>query len=392
MNSKTGEIKIVLSGILFGICFFTSAHAQQNDKRATPVRFEKKQIASESVESVAVFDVNNDGKLDLVSGEFWYKGPEFFDRFYIGEVKRVGEYWDDFLTIPMDVNGDGNMDFITGGWFNKSLIWRENPGNSGPWKDHLIDETGNVETARDWDVDNDGFPEIVPNNPNLPFKFYKLERDKAGKGTGAFTKIQVADKQDHGIGFGDVNGDGRGDFIISTGWLEAPKDVLKDKWIAHNDFKFGTASVPILVVDVNGDKKNDIIVGQAHSYGLDWYEQTTKSGKIDWIKHVIDPYNSQFHSMEWIDLDNDGKFELLTGKRYRAHNGNDPGEKDLVGIYYYQWNGETFVKQVISHGPYGVGKGIGVFFSTADLHGSGRKDIIVAGKDGLFVFFNQGNN
>ena len=47
----------------------------------------------------------------------------------------------------MDVNGDGNMDFITGGWFNKSLIWWENPGNNGPWKDHLIDETGNVETA-----------------------------------------------------------------------------------------------------------------------------------------------------------------------------------------------------------------------------------------------------
>lgn len=391
MNIKMSKKSFFLLTISLG-CFAVQVRAQQKEKRSSPIRFEKKMIASESNESVAVFDVDNDGKPDLVSGEFWYKGPEFFDRFYIGEVKRFREYWDDFATIPMDVNGDGKMDFITGGWFNKSLIWRENPGNNGPWKDHVIDETGNVETVRAWDVDNDGHPEIVPNNPNLPFKFYKLQRDKSGKGLGTFIKTQIAEKQGHGVGFGDLNGDGRGDFIISSGWLEAPKDVMKDKWIAHNDFSFEDASVPMIVADVNGDSKNDIIVGQAHSYGLDWYEQTTKSGKIGWIKHNIDPFNSQFHTMDWVDLDGDGKMELVTGKRYRAHNGGDPGEKDMVGLYYFQWNGEAFVKQIISHGPYGVGKGIGVYFSIADLRGTGRKDIIVAGKDGLCVFFNEGNN
>lgn len=386
------KLKLVTFVTLFASCFTASAQAQQKEKRASPIKFEKRMVASESIESVGVFDVDNDGKPDLVSGEFWYKGPEFFDRFYIGEVKRVREYWDDFATIPMDVNGDGKMDFITGGWFNKSLIWRENPGNNkDPWKDHIIDETGNVETARAWDVDNDGHLEIVPNNPNLPFKFYKLDRDKAGKALGTFTKVQVAEKQGHGLGFGDLNGDGRGDFIISSGWLEAPKDVMKDKWVAHNDFTFEDASVPMIVADVNGDAKNDIIVGQAHSYGLDWYEQTSKAGKIAWTRHNIDPFTSQYHSMDWVDLDGDGKMELVTGKRYRAHNGGDPGEKDVVGLYYFQWNGEAFVKQTISHGPYGVGKGIGVYFSIADLTGDGRKDIIVAGKDGLCVFYNKGN-
>ncbi|ACT92897.1 FG-GAP repeat domain-containing protein [Dyadobacter fermentans] len=376
---------------LMGACASLSAQAQQKEQRASPIVFEKKMIASESVESVGVADVDNDGKPDLISGEFWYKGPEFFDRYYIAEVKREREYWDDFATIPMDVNGDGNVDFITGGWFNKSLIWRENPGNNKPWKSHEIDETGNVETARAWDIDQDGYPEIIPNNPNLPLKFYKLDRTPSGKGQGKFTKVQVADKQGHGLGFGDINGDGRGDLIISSGWLEAPKDIMKDKWILHSDFTFEDASVPMIVADVNGDSKNDIIVGQAHSYGLDWYEQTTKSGAISWIKHTIDPFTSQYHTMDWVDLDGDGKMELVTGKRYRAHNGGDPGEKDMVGLYYFQWNGEAFVKQTISHGPYGDGKGIGVYFSIADLNGDNRKDIIVAGKDGLCVFFNRGN-
>lgn len=387
------SLQKILTSFCIASCVMISANAQNKVKVQSPIRFEKKMIASESFESVAVFDVDNDGKQDIVSGEFWYKGPEFFDRFYIGPVKRHQQYTDDFATIPMDVNGDGNMDYVTGGWFNKSLIWKENPGNTkSPWKEHIIDETGNVETARAWDVDGDGHLEIVPNNPNLPLKFYKLERDQNGKGLGTFIKTQVAEKQGHGLGFGDINGDGLNDFIISSGWVQAPKNPLKDKWILHTDFNMEDASVPMIITDVNGDSKNDIIVGQAHSYGLDWLEQVVTAGKRSWKKHSIDPFTSQYHSMEWVDLDNDGKMELVTGKRYRAHNGGDPGEKDQLGIYYFQWNGENFVKQTISHGPYGVGKGIGVYFTTADLRGNGKKDIIVAGKDGLCVFFNQGND
>ena len=52
--------------------------------------------------------------------------------------------------------------------------------------------------------------------------------------------------------------------------------------------------------------------------------------------------------------------------------------------------GESFTKNVISYGTFGIGKGTGIYFSIADLHNTGRKDIIVAGKDGLYVFFNEG--
>jgi hypothetical protein len=187
-----------------------------------------------------------------------------------------------------------------------------------------------------------------------------------------------------------VNGDGRGDFILSSGWLEAPVNPYKETWKFHNDFTMGTASIPIIVADVNTDGQNDLIAGQAHSYGLDWYEQKKNNTKTVWVKHSIDPFNSQFHTMKWIDIDGDGKEELITGKRYRAHNDNDPGANDPVGIYYFKWNGETFSKQIISYGEYGEGKGTGLYFSTADLKSSGRKDIIVAGKDGLFIFFNNG--
>src|SRR3546814_16875764 len=61
-------------------------------------------LGSESYESAGILDVNGDGKPDIVSGAYWYEGPAFTTKHYIGEVKAYGEYWDDFSTIPMDVN------------------------------------------------------------------------------------------------------------------------------------------------------------------------------------------------------------------------------------------------------------------------------------------------
>src|SRR5690606_97244 len=113
-----------------------------------PLTFKKQLIAAESAESAGVFDVNGDGVLDIVSGSFWYEGPNYKKRTLIGQIKRENEYFDDFSTIAMDVNGDGRMDFVTGGWFDGSLIWKENPGNNREWTQHLIAKAGNIETTR----------------------------------------------------------------------------------------------------------------------------------------------------------------------------------------------------------------------------------------------------
>ena len=105
-----------------------------------PLRFQKVIISDEHYESCGVFDVNNDGVLDIVSGAYWYPGPKFDRKCKIGPVRQEGEYYDDFSTIPMDVNGDGHMDFITGGWWGNSIRWRENPRGdpTKPWPEHVI--------------------------------------------------------------------------------------------------------------------------------------------------------------------------------------------------------------------------------------------------------------
>jgi hypothetical protein len=360
-----------------------------------PVKLRKHLISHDRYESAGVFDVNGDGKPNIVSGAYWYEHPDIATQHPIGEVQAIGEYYDDFSTIPMDVNGNSRLDFITGGWWGDTIRWRENPGSpDATWPEHIIAHTGNVETTRGWDVDGDGRIEIVPNTPGAPLVVYKLNVDERGYGTGSFTPHLVwQQSQGHGLGFGDINGNGRGDFVLNKGWLEAPAEPFKDAWTFHPEFDLGgMACVPILVEDVNGNGRCDLIVGNGHGYGLDWWEQKESTGgKIEWIKHPIDPYNAQYHDMHWVDIDGDGQPELVTGKRFRAHCGHDAGSADDVGIYYFKWNGSSFSKQVVAYGPPGKGKGCGIFFSIADINNSGRLDIIAPGKDGLYYFENLGN-
>ena len=357
------------------------------------MRFNKRLIDSVSYEAASVFDVNNDGILDIVCGEYWYEGPDFTKKHKICDIQPEGEYYDDFSDYPMDVDGDGNMDIITGAWWGQTLRWRKNPGKTGEeWKTFDIEHTTFIETIRYFDIDGDGDVEIFPNTPAVPQSFFKLVKDSNGKGTGKFKKYTIGEEgSGHGMGFGDLNGNGLTDIILSNGWLENPGDPFQPNWKFHPDFSFGSASVPILVYDVNKDGINDIIVGNAHGYGLFWYEQIIdKDGARSFVKHDIDLEGSQFHDLVLYDIDKDGELELITGKRYRAHNGNDPGDNDPCGVYIYKIKDSKFEKIVLDYGDSKEHSGVGIYFWLADLNGNGYMDIVAPGKEGLYLFENLG--
>ena len=257
---------------------------------------------------------------------------------------------------------------------------------------HDICQVGPIETVRCWDIDGDGVVEVVPNAGGNVI-FFRLVLDSQGKGTGKFTKHVVKQAGcGHGLGFGDINGDGRGDFVVPDGWLEGPARPLTGEWVWHDGpFHLGRASVPIVVHDVNKDGLADLIVGQAHAYGIDWYEQVAGAdGKRTWSRHPIDRFCSQYHDMQLADIDNDGQPELVTGKRYRAHNGHDPGSRDPLFVRYYELDRGAFACRDIDYGSHGQHSGVGLSMWVADINGDGWQDILAPGKEGLYLFKNLG--
>lgn len=353
------------------------------------VLFERTQIGDTTFEAASIFDVNNDGHPDLISGEYWHEGPDFATAHKICTVMQVDDYYDDFSDYPMDVNGDGYLDIVTGGWFGQTVYWWENPkGQPAEWTVHEVAKTSNIERCVFYDIDGDGHVEVFSNTE--PIHFFRLDRDENGDALGHFTQYTIASEGGggHGFGCGDINGDGRADMVFSGGWMEAPADPYDvNAWTWHPGFNFGLASVPILIHDVNKDGKNDIIVGNGHGYGLWWYEQQDGD---QWAQHVVETSRGQFHEMQLADIDNDGELEVVTGKRYRAHRGHDESSADPLGTYYYDIESEGFTRHTLDYGPAGQASGIGIYCWIADTNGDGWKDILAPGKEGLYLFTSLG--
>lgn len=377
------------------------------------LRWKIKLLTVDSNEGIDVGDFNKDGKPDVIAGRNWYAAPD-----YVSRPVRTIEDWNGYVEsngdYVIDVDSDGWLDVIAGSFIPSQVYWYKNPGldalrRGQMWKKNLLVDTqaSQNEGQLMHDLDKDGKPEWIvnswrKNSPMLAWRFSTRKvtiPNKKGKKKGngssqqvvTLKRIMINSKGNgHGMGFGDVNSDGREDIICGTGWYERPvSDIFHKAWKFHPDWNFH-ASVPVLVRDLNGDGRNDIIWGKGHDFGLQWWQLTApgEGGKVQWKEHVIDNKFSQPHCLHFADLDGDGQDELITGKRVRAHNGNDPGGDLKPCMYYYKFNNKThkFSKHVIEEGSVGTGLQI----RTVDLNKDGRLDIAVAGKSGTYLLFNQG--
>jgi hypothetical protein len=350
--------------------------------RPADIPFEKRTIDLGANESCTLADVNKDGKLDIVAGENWFAAPGW-KKTRFRELAFNNNYIDSFSDLTVDVNGDGYPDIVSATWFSRTLSWWQNPGNSGgAWKQHMIEEGKNVEFAFLVDLNNDGKAlEVLPQfgGRQANTAWYELVN-------GQWRRHVVSEQaHGHGIGAGDVNKDGKNDVLTPKGWYEAPD------WKWHPDWDMKVHISFIHVGDVNKDGRNDLIYGHAHDYGLLWMEQGSSG---TWTEHMIDDTWSQAHAVTYVDLNGDGQKDIVTGKRWMAHE-HENGAKDPNGVYWYEpivvppplGNGKLqWVKHVID---FGGRTGGGMQIQAQDVDGDGDLDLTMGGKLGVFLFENK---
>jgi hypothetical protein len=346
----------------------------------------------ESIWSVEALDANGDGKQDLVAmgvtKVFALLSPDWRRQILFDSQEGKMLY-----CVTLDVDHDGDLDLVVGRYqvpwieFRQaraagksvpgpkgpdfSVGWIENVGKiDAPWPLHVIDhELNGIHGLGVGDVDGDGYRDVIadsisgPHFPNSVVWFRAPAR-----GERVFSRQVVtrdgADGRPHYLDFGDVDRDGRPDILLGDSgggtftWWQ--RGTNKDEpWTKHliAREKGGTN---IKLADLDGDQKPDVVATCGHGKGVFWFQGPA------WQKHEIDAALATPHALATADFDGDGDLDVAVAS-YTA--------------FVVRWYVNDGRGRFVPHDIETENRQQAYDLKSMDLDGDGVPDLILAGRE-----------
>ncbi|MFP6673565.1 MAG: PVC-type heme-binding CxxCH protein [Pirellulaceae bacterium] len=353
-------------------------------------------------EGVATGDINGDGKVDVVHGPYWFEGPTFKvgHEIYPAKAQPRERYADNFFSWVYDFDGDGHNDVLTAGFPGTPAYVYQNPGPAGlksTWTKHEVFDWVSNEAPQFTNIIGDDRPELVCTRDGH-FGYVTVNwKDPFSKWMfHAISPSVTAKRFGHGLGIGDIDGDGRLDMLMKGGWYAQPEDLAGDPaWKLH-EFSFAAAGgAEMYAYDVDGDGDQDVITSlAAHDYGLAWYEQIGNGSPVNFRKHIIvgnKPEENRYgllftemHSVHLVDIDGDGLKDIVTGKTFWSHHRQSPLWDAGAVVYWFRLErtdaGVDWVPNLAD-----ADAGIGRQIVVSDINQDDIPDIIVGGMKGCSI-------
>ena len=348
-------------------------------------------------EGVGAADIDGDGDQDGVVGDLWFEAPSWTQH----EIRtprnpeRSG-YTESFGVYTDDYNREGHVDVLVIPFHGKDATWYENPGSetvraSSHWKERIaFRETGNearlyvdlFETGTRvflMGIENRIAWVPVPDDPTVePWPHRTISTPNHA----------AAHKFAHGLGIGDVDGDGRNDVISSTGWWKQPENGpdFPFEWHYHEVTIVPDQAAEMYCLDADLDGRNDIFCTSAHGRGVYWWRQTGERWDPSFETHRLDESIYETHALNFVDVDGDGTRDLVTGRRfcthgYRPERDSEPSELGWYKIVPRRGKPPQLIRHVIDDQ-----SGVGTQFVTLDLDGNDRIDVLVSNRKGVYLF------